>query len=92
MEQPMPAISAPLNQLAYLRSMLSPEIRNILNSIGVNPTSDLTLDQILDKIQAHLRFKRSVLADRFAFLDAYQHTHETVDDFLARGKSNGNCL
>ena len=59
-------------------------MRNILNSIGVKPTSDLTPDQFLDKIQGHLRSKRSVLADRFAFLDAYQHTHETTDDFLIR--------
>ena len=59
-------------------------MRNTLNSIGVKPTSDLTPDQIHDKIQAHLRSKRSVLADRFAFLDAYQHTQETTDDFLVR--------
>ena len=57
---------------------------NTLDSIGVKPASDLSTDEILDKIQAYLRSKRSVLADRFAYLDYHQHSHEPIDNFLVR--------
>ena len=72
------------SQLACLRSALSPEMRTTLISIGVKSMSDLTPDQILDQLQTHLRAQRSVLADRFAFLDAHQQSHETIEEFLRR--------
>ena len=72
------------SQLAYLRAALSPEMRTTLVSIGVKSMSGLTPDQILDQLQTHLRAQRRVLADRFAFLDAHQHTHETFEEFLRR--------
>ena len=72
------------NQLACLRSALSPEMRTTLISIGVKSMSDHTPDQILDRLQTHLRAQRSVLADRFAFLDAHQQSHETIEEFLRR--------
>ena len=72
------------SQLACLRSVLSPEMKRKFKTIGVNPLTDLTPDQFLDKIQAYLRTKRSFLADRFAFNDAHQREHESIDDFLVR--------
>ena len=48
----------------------------------MNPLTDLTPDQILDKIQAYLRTKRSVLADRFAFNDDHQHEHDSIKDVI----------
>ena len=72
------------SQLAYLRAALSPEMRTTLVSIGVKSMSGLTPNQILDQLQTHLRGQRSVLADRFAFLDARQQTHEIIEEFLRR--------
>ena len=51
-------------------------------------------DEILDKIQAYLRSKRSVLADRFAFLDCHQHSNYIMSRTLHPTRSLGRspCL
>ena len=73
----------PLNiQKAELRSCLTEEMRiHIKCAIDIHDEDDSTVEDILDKIQVHLRKKRNVALDRVAFEQRKQEIGENFDDF-----------
>ena len=74
----------PLNvQKADFRSCLSEDMRQHLKcaiEIEVD-NEDVSLKDILDKIQQHLRLKRNVAIDRVAFENLRQDEHQSFDEF-----------
>ena len=73
----------PLNiQKAEFRSCLTEEMRiHIKCAIDIHDEDGSTIEEILDKIQLHLRQKRNVALDRVYFEQRTQEENESFDDF-----------
>ena len=69
-------------QKAEFRSCLTEEMRiHIKCAIDIQDEDESTIEEILDKIQTHLRQKRNVALDRVAFEQRKQEVGECFDDF-----------
>ena len=69
-------------QKADFRCCLTDEMRTHLKcAIDVSDNNNLTVTQILDKIQEYLRQKRNIALDRVAFEERRQENGESFDDF-----------
>ena len=69
-------------QKAQFRSCLSEEMRNLLKcGLDIQDDCTMSIDEILNKIQAYLRQKRNVALDRVAFEERKQQVGETFDQF-----------
>ena len=72
----------PETQRAHLRSCMSEEMRTHLKcAIGIERSTTLSSDQILDKIQENLRNKKNIVIDRVAFVERKQEENEEFDLF-----------
>lgn len=74
-------------QTAALRLSLDTSMQQVVEiTLDIAPTDELTPDEILDAIAAHIRLKRNVALDRVAFEECCQSPNETSDEFLIRLK------
>ena len=75
-------------QKADFRSCLSEEMRQHLKCAIdiVADDENISLKDILDKIQQHLRLKRNEAIDRVAFENLRQDDHQTFDEFYVAFK------
>ena len=72
-------------QLAHLRAALSDEMKATLeHSLGVPKTTDLPLQDVLDKIDGHIKRQRNMTLRRQQYGQCTQHHGETFDAFLVR--------
>lgn len=71
-------------QIACLRLFLTSEMRVTIKSLGVEGETDLSTDEVLDRIQAKLDSQRFILIERLEFLNCIQLPHETFDEFYVR--------
>ena len=70
------------NQRALLRCCMSEEMRAHLKcAIEIDRDTSLSVDEILNKIQDHLRNKINVTLDRVAFVERKQAEGESFDSF-----------
>ena len=78
----------PLNiQKAEFRSCLSEDMRiHIKCAIDVSDDDQSTIEEILDKIQQHLRQKRNIALDRVSFEQREQQVGESFDEFYVAVK------
>ena len=53
-------------------------------AIDIPEQNDLSVKQILDKIQEYLRLKRNVALDRVAFEECKQEKGESFDEFYVK--------
>ncbi|TRY67775.1 hypothetical protein TCAL_02958, partial [Tigriopus californicus] len=69
-------------QVANLRSFLDSEMREKLRiSIEVSDDTDLSVEEILDKIQEFFRAQYNVILDKVKFHKTIQHSNQRFEDF-----------
>lgn len=77
----------PETQRAHLRSCMSTDMRlHMKCAMGIDRDEDTTTDDILDRIQSHLRQKRNITLDRVDFTERRQEEAETFDNFYVAVK------
>ena len=70
------------SQKAHLRSCLSDEMRSHIKcALGISKDTTLSIKEILDQIENHLRQKRNIALDRVSFVERRQHEGESFDSF-----------
>ena len=72
-------------QLAHLRAALSDDMKATLeHSLGVPKTTDMSLQDVLAKIDGHIKRQRNTTSRRQQYGQCTQHHGETFDAFLVR--------
>ena len=69
-------------QRAYFRNCITEEMRaHIKCAVGINEEEDISVNEILNRIQGYLRGKRNIALDRVAFANRKQEEGESFDHF-----------
>ena len=71
------------SQRAHLRSCISEEMRlHIKCALEIGKEANLTIVEILDDIQTHLRQTKFIALDRVSFVERRQEENEDFDSFF----------
>ena len=60
----------------------------VKNAIGISEEDDLTMNQIIEKMQIHFRNKSNIAVARVSFNKIKQNTGESFDHFYVRLKKS----